>query len=502
MARLNKVLLIQPPFTLLEHEVPSIVPPLGLAYIAAVLEREGYDVTVLDAVVEDPVRKRIDGNFFNIGLSFEKILKEIERKRPSVVGVSCLFSSQSHNAQRVAGLVKEVDDSIAVIFGGAHPSSIPHIVLQDGNVDFVVIGEGERTFLELLSELERGSSAPSKIRGIAFRRGKEVVRTQPQEYIKNLDFLPFPARHLLPMEKYLKQRTLHGSDVVRPPATTMITSRGCPFNCVFCSIHTVFGWQWRSRSPGNVVDEIEALANDFGVREIHFEDDNLTFDAGRMQRIADEIVERGLDIKWTTPNGVAVWTLDKTTLVKMKESGCYKLCFGIESGDVGTLKFIRKPLSLERARSVIKTAKEVGIWTHAFFVIGFPFEPLSSINKTLDFAKSSGVDFANFFIATPYPGTDLYKIMVENGFIPNEPTYLSETYFSLRTMKSSISTRCFTSEQLDRLLKICYDSFVMNKVLSYLELKELKYLFKRVRAPGDWLFLLRLGKRFLQLRKK
>ena len=146
--------------------------------------------------------------------------------------------------------------------------------------------------------MERGSSAPSKIRGIAFRRGKEVVRTQPQEYIKNLDFLPFPARHLLPMEKYLKQRTLHGSDVVRPPATTMITSRGCPFNCVFCSIHTVLGWKWRPRSPENVVDEIEALTNDFGVREIHFEDDNLTFDARRMQRIADEIVERGLDIKW------------------------------------------------------------------------------------------------------------------------------------------------------------------------------------------------------------
>lgn len=175
MARLNKVLLIQPPFTLLEHEVPSIVPPLGLAYIAAVLEREGYNVTVLDAVVEDPVRKRIDGGFFNMGLSFEKIRKEIERKRPSVVGVSCLFSSQSHNAQRVAGLVKEVDDSIAVIFGGAHPSSIPHIVLQDGNVDFVVIGEGERTFSELLNELERGSSAPSKIRGIAFRRGKKLL---------------------------------------------------------------------------------------------------------------------------------------------------------------------------------------------------------------------------------------------------------------------------------------------------------------------------------------
>lgn len=490
------VLLIQPPLTLLSHEIYSVVPPLGLAYIGAVLENAGHKVEIIDSVAlnwKSPLRI---GDKIHIGLKWDDIGLYIKRSKPDVVGVSCSFSSQSHNAHRVAQLAKAYDDEVPVIFGGAHPSALPESVLKDRNVDYVVIGEGEATTLDLLRSVKEGASL-RKIDGCAYKEGPEIKVNPRRQFIQDLDSLPLPAHHLLPMKKYFDAKSSHGPELMRTPFTSMITSRGCPFNCVFCSIHAIWGHRWRPRSPENVLLEIEHLVDTYGIRELHFEDDNLTLDRKRIEKICGMILERGLDIKWTTPNGVAIWTLDKPLLQMMRKSGCYKLCFGIESGDADTLKFIRKPIKLLQAEKVIKWANEVGIWTHGFFVIGFPYESKEAIDRTLNFAVKSDLDFASFFIATPYPGTDLLNTVKKEGMINDHVNF-----GDLRVSEAAVRTKHFTNEQLNSLQREMYISFFKRRISAYLEPRKLVSRLKRISSTDDIVFLSRLLSRFTKIVKK
>jgi magnesium-protoporphyrin IX monomethyl ester (oxidative) cyclase len=481
--------------TLLPNEKPSVVPPLGLAYIGAVLEKEGYEVEILDAVALNWRNPRQVNGMSHLGQSWHEVETSIERSKPDVVGLSCLFTSQSHNAHKVAELTKAYDTEVPVVMGGAHPSVLPQKVLEDPNVDYVVVGEGEATMLEFLNKWSNGASL-NDIEGLAYKEGKEVRLKPRKDFIKDLDVLPFPARHLLPMEEYFKAMQSHLVTLMRRRFTSMITSRGCPFNCVFCSIHTIWGYKWRARSPENVLLEIQHLVKTFKVREIHFEDDNLTLDRKRMEKICDMIIESKLDIKWATPNGVAIWTLNKNLLNKMKKSGCYKLCFGIESGDYNTLKFIKKPIDLAHAKKVIQWTNEAGIWTDGFFVIGFPHEPLDSISKTLKFAVESDLDSANFFIASPYPGTTLLGIMEREGMISN-----GFSWGNLRVAKAGEDTEFFTSDELEYIQRKLRSSFFRRRALNYLCPKKLALRLKRIRSREDLLFLFGLMQRFAQTQK-
>ncbi len=449
-----KILLVQPPVTVKANEVFAVTPPLGLAYLAAVAEQSGHSVKILDTIVEG-FNFRIDqGRFIRIGLPEEAIKREIRNFQPDVVGITCPFTLMDEEMRRVASIVKKVTSDTLVVVGGAHPSSMPQYVIQDGNIDFVVIGEGERIFSELIQTIDQGEEC-TKIKGLLFKSDGKIIETGRRAFIEDLDSLPYPARHLLSIEKYIQLGQAHGSQK-RKRYTPMVTSRGCPGRCVFCSIHTVWGHKWRARSPENVVREIEVLISKFKIREIHFEDDNLTLSRQRMMRICDLIIERGLDITWTTPNGVAVNTLDSDLLAKIKKSGCYQLSFGIESGDPAVLKnIIHKPLSLEKVKTVVKCSKKLGIWTHGFFVIGFPGESLESIQRTVNFAKQTDLDSANFFIAAPYPGTPLNDIALCEGLI-KEDFDLSR----LRTMDASIDTKYFKAEELVVLQKKAYLEFI------------------------------------------
>jgi len=491
-----KVLLIQPPQTLLPHEVHSVLPPLGLAYIGAVLEKAGYKVDILDTVAlnwRNPVKI---GNKIHLGLKWEDISQRIKESKPDVVGVSCLFSSQSNNAHKIAELSKAYDSDVTVIMGGAHPSALPETVLTDQNVNYVIIGEGEANTLELLDRLSKGTPI-NDINGCAYREDGKTKINPTKKFLKDLDSLPFPARHLLPMNEYFNAQAPHGPDLMRTPFTSMITSRGCPLNCVFCSIHAIWGHEWRARSPENVVSEIEHLIDVYKIREVHFEDDNIALDKKRMEKICNLILNKGLDIKWTTPNGVAIWTLNKDLLWKMKKSGCYKLCFGIETGDFGTLKFIRKPIDLSYARKVIQWANEIGIWTHGFFVIGFPYEPKVSIDRTFRFALESDLDFASFFIATPYPGTELLDIVKKEGMVNSDLEWTN-----LRVSDAIVNTRFFTHEELRFLQRNLYINFFKNRIFNYLKPNKLALRLKRIRSWEDYLFLSRFLTRFVQIMRK
>jgi magnesium-protoporphyrin IX monomethyl ester (oxidative) cyclase len=491
-----KVLLIYPPFSLASYERPIVTPPLGLAYIGAVLEEAGHKVEILDTIAlnwKTPIK--IKGRI-HLGQKWEDISDDIKRSKPDAVGISCPFSCQSRNDHKVAELVKAYDTDVPVIMGGAHPSTLPKSVLQDQNVDYVVIGEGELTMLNLLKTLSKGASF-NEIDGFAYREKGKTVINPKKKFIEDIDSLPLPARHLLPMKEYFNAEAPHGPELMRKPFTSMITSRGCPFNCVFCSIHTIWGRRWRPRSPDNVLLEIEHLIDVYKIREIHFEDDNLTLDKRRMEKICDLILDRGLDIKWFTPNGVAIWTLDKNLLEKMKKSGCYKLCFGIESGCPQTLQFIKKPINLTHARQVIHWANDVGIWTHGFFVIGFPYETKEAIYETLRFAVESDLDFASFFIATPLPGTRLLEIVKKEGLIEN-----ALNWADLDVFNATLNTKFFTVEEINSLQRNLYVSFLRKRILNGLQPRKFALRLRKVRSTEDILFLSRLLTRFLQIIKR
>ena len=513
-----KILLIRPPMTLLKNEIKSVVFPLGLAYLAASLEKNDFEVEVLDAVILDENKNIVRDNMIHLGLDWPEIEQKIRESAPEVVGITCSFSSQSTNADRMAEIVKKINPNIKVVMGGTHPSSVPKEVLANPNVDFVVLGEGENTLVKLLQNIN-SSEKMKEIKGLGFKykniEGKEIGERETKEkeiseipenkvkeishinyerdYIEDIDTIPLPARHLFPMNLYLNTEMGHGADLMRKPISSMITSRGCPYNCVYCSVQTVWGRTYRPRSPENVVDEMEILVNQYGVKEIHFEDDNLTLKRERMIDICKEIVARKIDIKWTTPNGVAIWTLDKEVLTWMKKAGCYKLCFGIESGDPETQKFIRKSVPFDKCKNIVKEANKLGIWTHGFFIIGFPFEDQKSIDNTLKYAIESDLDFASFFLATPYPKTDLYAIMNEQGMIANI------TWDSLRVSAASINTKYFKREELLGLQKKLIKKFVFHRRLNLFNPIKLSYRLKRLKNKEDRQLMMRFAKRFIQV---
>ena len=457
---MTRILLINPPVTTTRNETIGPNPPLGLAYIAAYLEQENYKVSILDALaegIENPITKN---DFVRFGLSDDDIERFISSYEPDVVGISQMFTSYSNNAHEIAKIVKQTCPDTLVVHGGAHPSSAPHIVLDDDNVDLVVQGEGERTFLEIIHEFENDGSFQD-VPGVWMKKRNEVIFTQKRPYFQDIDEIPFPARHLLPMEKYFEANRKGVNYAMRLPYTTMITSRGCPYDCVFCSIHSIWGYKWRPRLPSKVVDEIEFLQKSYGIREIHFLDDNVTLDRTRMEKICDEIIRREIDIKWTTPNGVAIWTLNKPLIQRMKTSGCYRLTFGLESGNENTLNFIGKRYDRNHALDIIDYCNKIGLYTLSTFIIGFPYEPLQSIEDTIDYAINSGIDWAIFYIATPLPFTRMYDIYINEGYYrPEEGNHPTE-------FGGGCSTQYFNSEELIQLQNLAHKKFLNNRFLSY-----------------------------------
>ena len=305
---------------------PHVFQPYDIAYVAAVLEKQ-HKVCIIDSPTEGQKNlKQIDETRYQMGLTSKELADRIKHWSPDVVGITIPFSGWSKPAFEVASTVKSVDKDIPTVMDGQHPSIRPSDCLKDPNLDFVVIGEREYTMSELVETLEQGTRDFSQIKGIAFKKNGETVVTPPRPLIQDLDSLPFPARHLLPMQAYfdaVKNNPLRG--VIHKPWVAMITSRGCPYDCVFCSMHIVMGKQWRARSAENVVDEIEQLVETYNIQQVDFWDDNMMLDKKRGEAICDLIIERGIDIEWYTPNGVRADTLDERLLKKMAASGCKKI---------------------------------------------------------------------------------------------------------------------------------------------------------------------------------
>jgi len=419
--KIKKVLLFIPPTLTFKDNIDvNPLPPLGLGYLGAVLEQRGIEVRIVDCLIEGwHTREDIARNVIRIGLPFKDIENIIADFHPDIVGVNNLFTRQRGNAHHIYKLAKELAPHIITIAGGAHPTVMPELVMSDPNVDFVVIGEGEDTICKLIDLLE-GQGNVEDIDGIAFRAQNRIVIKPKTKFIADLDNIPLPARHLLSMEKYIGLRASHGTRI-RGRFSPIITSRGCPAGCTFCSAHKVWGSKFRCRSPESVIAELKHLKAVYGIEEVMFEDDNLTLNKSRAKRIFDLMIQERLNLVWDTPNGVAAFSLDEELIDKMKASGCYRLNLALESGSQYVLdNIIKKPLNLEKAKRLIRYAQSISLNVSIFLVVGMPGETKKQMQESFIMAAALGIYTPHISIATPYPGSELYATCIEHGYLaPN-----------------------------------------------------------------------------------
>ncbi|MGB9959950.1 MAG: B12-binding domain-containing radical SAM protein [Candidatus Bathyarchaeales archaeon] len=468
---------------------PAVFQPLRIAYVAAVLEKE-HKVHVIDAPTEGMKNiKQVDEKKYRIGLANEEIADRIKRWSPDIVGITIPFAGWSKTAFEVAATVKDVDKDIITVVDGAYPSARPSDCIMRPDVDFAIIGEAEYTMLELVNTLEQRSAQNlEKIRGLAFIENGKTVITPSRPPIQDLDSLPFPARHLLPMDLYfaaVKENPIRGE--IRKPWTTVITSRGCPYNCIFCSVHLVDGRNWRARSPQNVADEIEYLIRTYNIKQIDFYDDNMTLDRKRMENICDLIMERDLDFEWYIPTGVRADTLDEPLLAKMKAAGCKRIFIAPESGAQHVVnQIVKKNLDLRKVENAVISARKAGIKVACFFIIGLIGETKEDIKATINFAKKLkklGADRFYFSFATPIYGTELYEQAKHGGFLRKD---FNDD--ALAAAEPLIETSEFTSDDLRELCAQANSvnlTFSWDKIMRFIQnpKKAINLILEKIEKP-------------------
>jgi len=384
-----KVLLINPPYVNSKYKFIGLVaPPLGIAYIAAVLEEGGVDVKIIDAAA--------------LEMEWDTLKKEIENYSPDVVAITALTPT-INKALKTAKIAKKTCPNANIVMGGYHPTFTYTELLKNDFIDIVILGEGEYTMLELVKTLEKGGDL-KEVKGIACKD----FTTPPRDIIKDIDSLPFPARHLLPMDEY---KVLN----IKLPTGTLISGRGCPFNCSFCASSAMHGRKMRFRSAQNIVDEIEHLISDYDAEMIAFMDDTFTLRPERVIEICDEIKKRDLDFFWGCT--ARVDTVSKSLLEKMREAGCITIFYGVESADQQLLDGMNKKISVDKIRNAFKLTKEADMRTIASVAIGMPGDTKENIEKTINFVKDLDASYAIFSLATPYPGTAFYNEARANDLI-------------------------------------------------------------------------------------
>lgn len=381
---MTNIILVNPPVQAREY----MSPPIGLAYLAAMLEEHKHKVEILDATA--------------LGLTHDGIGERVGRCKPDFVGISAMTPSFSA-AIETAKAVRKISDA-KIILGGPHATLIGKKLLEEcEQFDALVVGEGEYAMLEIADKRSFEGVA-----GVAYRKGKRIVSNKPREPVQDLDKLPFPARHLLPQHLYRHPA------VSRYPFTTMATSRGCPYNCIYCC-KAVTGSRYRARSPENVVAEIEHLVRDYGIKEIIMHDDIFTLDSTRTEGICDLLIGKGLDVTWKCETRVD--RVDKGLLSKMKAAGCTNISYGVESGNQRILDNLRKRITLDQIRKAFRWTHEAGIGTLAYMIIGSPGETKETIEETIRFAIELDPDYVQFSIMTPFPNTDLFRLGERTGML-------------------------------------------------------------------------------------
>ncbi|MBU4360266.1 B12-binding domain-containing radical SAM protein [Patescibacteria group bacterium] len=373
------------------EKLRGLYPSLGLGYVAAVLEKKGHKVKIIDYDVEEE-------------LNLEKICVDFE---PQVVGFYAMTWTYRH-AKELAEQIKKIDSQIITLIGGPNVSCLPKDSIECGLFDYGVYGEGEETVVELIKKLNGKIDVNwGDIRGIIYKKDNQVIINPPRQLIEDLDSIPFPARHLLPIEKYFDIFTQ------QKHFATIIATRGCPFNCIFCDRKNRMGRNWRVRSPQNIAAEIKEVKEKFGIKEFMFFDDNLIVDKKWGLELCREL--KPLKIIWECRNRVDL--VDEEILRAMKEAGCYRIRFGFESGDDHILKVLKKDITVAKSLKAAKLSKKIGIEMFGYFMLGSPGETQESMDKTIDLALKINPSFAAFSKTILIPGSELFDFGLAHNLI-------------------------------------------------------------------------------------
>jgi radical SAM superfamily enzyme YgiQ (UPF0313 family) len=388
-----RVLLAKARFKGAAHD-NNIVPPLGAMYIAAVLREAGHDVRIFE--------QGTDGDL-------ERFRRSLRDYRPQVVGLSAI-TIEGRSMERLAAAARETLPEVPIIVGGPHATAYPERCARHPAVDYVVLGEGEQTAVELVGALTSGGRDPATIEGLCFRDASgELVHTGERAAIEDVDSLPFPAWDLIDVDYYARYNSF--SDSGRRRHMLLFTSRGCPFKCIYC--HEVQGKRFRSRSPANVLEEMEALRSRYGINDFEIIDDIFNFDRERMIDILDRVRMLRPLPALHFPNALRTDILDEKQITALRRSGTQSLCVAVETTSLRLQKLVKKHLKVERVRQNIDIAVRQGMLVRGFFMLGFPTETLAEARATVDFALQSNLHQALFFIVTPFAGTALYEIYEE-----------------------------------------------------------------------------------------
>lgn len=458
-----EVLLVNPPLTRDEmfkrgsKVAGSILPPLGIAYIAAMLEKHGHSVNIIDGIAE--------------GCTVNDVVPRL--KGYDIVGLTTI-STFAYRAKEVAKIIKDMDNDVVIVVGGAHANTIPYDLLKHPQFDFAVIGEAEYTFVEIANAVDKGKLVKDiknekEIKGLTFMDDTNTLTyTQPRPSIQNLDEIPMPARHLLPMHLYKTSEARSN----RQPSHSMMTSRGCPYPCTFC-YQDLYGKTYRAHSPQRVVDEMEELASKYGTREIAIWDDHFTLKKDRIFEICKLIKERGLNVSWSCVTRADA--VNPELLKEMASANCEFISYGVESGSERMLNVIKKMETKDSFRKAFKMTKEAGIKIRGYFMLGLYDETLDEMNETIDFAKELDPDVAGFTLWVPFPGTTDYKRAVEDKTYSGIPYWETGIVPEFNFLEDPVYVpKHVTKEQLLKMHKRAIRSFYLRPKYIWRQLKSIR----------------------------
>ncbi|MCW5554519.1 MAG: cobalamin-dependent protein [Verrucomicrobiae bacterium] len=427
------------------------IPPLGLCYVAASLEKAGVNVSILDCTVEGYDHWAECAGMVTYGLPLESLRSRVLEIQPQAVGLSVLFSTDLLSLIQICGVVKEVCPESETVVGGLHATIYPKEVFELDRrvhgrrrcVDWVLRGEGERRLVEFLEARQQGQVNVRQDGLAGYYRGEFFCNPQ-FETISDLDSIPPPAFHLLPLERYFEINVPFSPVPKGRRVLPILTTRGCPISCSFCASTNLYK-QYRVHSVGRTISEIRNLQQTYKVDEIQFADDNLTLNQQRTVELMQALKPVGM--QWCTPNGTMVNTLTPRLLQLMREAGLYQITLSIDSGSVRTLRELHhKPVDLSRVPELIGTCRRLGIWTHGTLVVGMPGETLEEVRSGLEFVLEN-LHFTSIstFIAQPIPGSELYHQALENGLITRESAW------TINSTKAPMTLHGLPKAELERM---------------------------------------------------